>query len=105
MKIVITGASGFVGTALTRFFIDAGHRVTGLGTSATHPLQSTARFTWKSADTTRPGPWQTAVNEADAVINLAGRTLFKRWTRSYKKQLRDSRIQTTRHVVDAMAGE
>ena len=33
MKIVITGASGFVGTALTRLLLDAGHVVTGLGTS------------------------------------------------------------------------
>jgi hypothetical protein len=105
MKIVITGASGFVGTALSRFLLDGGHAVTGLGTSRVHPLESMARFTWCSADTTRPGAWLEVVGEADAVINLAGRTLFKRWTRDYKKQLVDSRVQTTRHVADAMAGD
>jgi hypothetical protein len=105
MKIVITGASGFVGTALSRFLLDGGHAVTGLGTSRVHPLESMARFTWCSADTTRPGAWLEVVGEADAVINLAGRTLFKRWTRDYKKQLVDSRVQTTRHVAGAMAGD
>lgn len=105
MKITITGASGFVGTALSRVLLDDGHTVTGLGTSASHPLQSAAHFTWVSADTTVSGEWQKVVSGADAVINLAGCTIFKRWSRAYKTQIADSRIQTTRNVVDAMAGK
>ena len=105
MKIVVVGASGFVGRSLSRFLLDAGHAVTGLGTSKTHPLQSTHLFTWISADTTLAGEWQTAISEADVVINLAGRSIFKRWSRSYKAQIVDSRLQTTRHVVSAIAGE
>ncbi len=105
MKIVIAGASGFVGSALTRLLLEAGHRVTGLGTSRAHPLEGTARFTWRIADTTRSGDWQTAVGDADAVVNLAGRTIFKRWSRAYKAQLVDSRILTTRNIVRAMTGE
>ncbi|MBC2711273.1 MAG: TIGR01777 family protein [Desulfosarcina sp.] len=105
MKIAIAGASGFVGTVLTRFLLDAGHVVTGLGTSDAHPLQSMARFTWVSADTTCSGAWQAALGDADAVVNLVGRTIFKRWSRAYKAQLVDSRIQTTRNVVRAMTGE
>ena len=104
MKLVIAGASGFVGSALTRWLLDAGHVVTGLGTSATHPLESTTGFTWCVADTTRAGDWQAAVGEADAVVNLAGRTIFKRWSRAYKAQLVDSRILTTRNIVSAMTG-
>jgi len=105
MKIVISGASGFVGSALSRWLLDAGHGVTGLGTSQGHPLQSKARFTWLSADTTLAGAWQTVVGEADAVVNLAGRTIFKRWSQAYKVQIVDSRIQTTRNIVKAMHGE
>ena len=105
MKIAITGASGFVGTALTRLLLDGGHVVTGLGTSASHPLQSAAHFTWVSADTTLAGTWQAAVSQADAVVNLAGRTIFKRWSRAYKAQIVDSRILTTRNIVGAMNGE
>lgn len=104
MNIVITGASGFVGSVLSRELVSAGHHVTGLGTSRNHMLASREEFTWVRADTTRPGDWQTAVADADAVINLAGRTLFKRWTRAYKRQIVDSRVETTRNVADALAG-
>jgi NAD dependent epimerase/dehydratase family enzyme len=105
MKIVIAGASGFVGSALTRSLLDAGHAVTGLGTSTAHPLESMARFKWHAADTTRAGDWQAVVGDADAVVNLAGRTIFKRWSKAYKAQLIDSRILTTRNLVSAMTGE
>lgn len=104
MKIVIAGASGFVGKALSRFLLDAGHTVTGLGTSSAHGLESAPKFVWIRADTTRSGDWQTAVAEADAVVNLAGRSIFKRWSREYKARIVDSRLQTTQNVVSAMAG-
>lgn len=105
MKITIAGASGFVGTALARQLLDSGHVVTGLGTSTSHPLEAVADFTWHSADTTRSGAWQDAVREADTVVNLAGRTIFKRWSSAYKRQISDSRILTTRNIVGALAGE
>jgi hypothetical protein len=90
---------------LTRLLLDAGHQVTGLGTSASHPLQSVGHFTWVPADTTLSGTWQAAVSQADAVVNLAGRTIFKRWSRAYKAQIVDSRVLTTRNIVSAMNGE
>jgi uncharacterized protein (TIGR01777 family) len=105
MKITIAGASGFVGKALSRFLLDAGNSVTGLGTVTTHPLQTTEHFTWISADTTREGAWQSSITNADAVVNLAGRTIFKRWSRSYKTKMADSRLLTTRNIVGAMTGE
>lgn len=104
MKIVISGASGFVGSALARLLLDAGHKVVGMGTSKVHPLESMANFTWRVADTSLSGTWQEEVAQADAVVNLAGRTIFKRWSRAYKKQIADSRILTTRNIVTAMNG-
>jgi len=105
MKFVVTGASGFVGTALSRFLLEQGHTVTGLGTSQDSGLAPDAGFTWVRADTTRTGAWQETVADADVVVNLAGRTIFKRWTRDYKTRIVDSRLKTTRHLVSAMAGE
>ena len=104
MNITVAGASGFVGKALTRRLLENGHTVTGLGTSRNHPLQTMPNFTWIRADTTRPGVWQAAVETADAVVNLAGRTIFKRWTRAYKSRIADSRLETTNNIVSAMTG-
>lgn len=102
-KILITGASGFVGGNLSRFFLDKGYSVTGLGTSKTHPLSGDyPQFNWVSADTTREGEWQSHVASSDIVINLAGRNIFKYWTKNYKQAIHDSRIKTTRNIVNAM---
>lgn len=105
MKIVIAGASGFVGSALSRALLDAGHQVTGLGRSDRHPLQSDSAFTWLRADTTRTGAWQSSVTAADAVVNLAGATIFKRWTRRYRQAIVDSRLKTTANLVAALADD
>ncbi|MFO7559139.1 MAG: TIGR01777 family oxidoreductase [Desulfobacterales bacterium] len=101
MKILITGGSGFVGTALSRHFLEKGAEVSATGTSAAHSLSDRENFTYIQADTTRQGEWQDALQQVDLVINLAGRNIFKRWTRSYKKQIYDSRILTTRNLVSA----
>jgi uncharacterized protein len=102
MQILITGASGFVGSHLSRALLDKNHLVTGIGTSRDHFLGRRDGFTWISADTTRAGSWQDAVARADVIVNLAGRTIFKRWTKAYKEQMRASRILTTRNLVAAM---
>ena len=103
MNVLITGGSGFVGGHLSRYFTAKGARVIATGTSPHHPLQGNENFEYVSADTTREGAWQTRVADADAVINLAGKNIFKYWTESYKKQMIESRIQTTRRLVEAMA--
>lgn len=102
MTIVITGASGFVGTALAQNLIDAGYSVTGIGTSKRHPRIPEGQLNWICADTTRPGPWQEAVSSAEVIINLTGRTIFSYWTKAYKQEIYNSRILTTRHIVDAL---
>jgi hypothetical protein len=102
MNIIITGGSGFVGTRLSDFLLEEGHRVTALGRSADQHRISHVDYKYVSADTTRSGKWQREFEDADAVVNLAGETIFKRWTSSYKKQIYDSRILTTRNVVSAL---
>ena len=101
--VLITGASGFVGQALAQKYLDAGWQVHGLGTSQNHPMAAAhEHFLWTSADTSQPGPWQDLVAQSDVIVNLAGRNIFKPWTKAYKKAIYDSRIQTTKHLVDAM---
>ena len=103
MKAFIAGGGGFVGKNLTNELIDAGYDVTIVGRSAVANLADTARINCISADTTQPGPWQEEVLSADVIINLTGQSIFHLWTKKYKKSIYDSRILTTRNIVDAMS--
>lgn len=105
MKIFITGSLGFVGRHLSRTLLADGHEITGVGRSPTpragidHPS-----FHYLAADTTKPGDWQTKVAEHDIVINLVGKSIFTYWTAKVKKEIYDSRILTTRHIAESLAG-
>ncbi len=104
MKFLITGGTGFVGTFLTQQLLQNEHEVTVIGRSSASGIRS-GRFHAISADTTQTGSWQNALKEVDVVINLAGMSIFHRWTSAYKQQIYDSRILTTRHVVAGMSGD
>ncbi len=80
MKIAITGARGFIGNRLRNRFHD--HVILDRDLSVSELEQK--------------------LDGADAVINLAGAPIIKRWTASYKDILRKSRIDTTARVVEAM---
>lgn len=105
MKVFITGGTGFVGTHLTTHLTARDFQVTLL----TRSLKP-GRFLPKGAaylegDPTRPGPWQKEAATHDIFINLAGASIFQRWTAEYKITLRESRIQTTRNLVQALSRE
>ena len=102
MQILITGGTGFIGSNLTEYFLSKGHRVSVIGRSANPDRIRHERFRYIAADTTRPGKWQREVEQTQAMINLTGATIFKRWSSDYKKRIYDSRILTTRNLVTAM---
>jgi uncharacterized protein (TIGR01777 family) len=104
MKILITGSTGLVGTALTYELQRAGHTVCRLirpGNAA--PSTSSSKgfdVNWNPAT----GELGGAAVGADAVVNLAGASIAeKRWTPQRKQLLRSSRIDTTRALVHALA--
>jgi uncharacterized protein len=103
MKILVTGASGFVGTYLCRFLLNANQHVIGLARSERGTGISHQNYRFLAADTTRPGSWQESLTEADTVINLAGRSIFGRWTEGIKSEIRESRLLTTRNVVKGLS--
>jgi uncharacterized protein (TIGR01777 family) len=55
------------------------------------------------ADPTVPGPWRDLVPEHDAVVNLTGAPVTIRWNEAGKKSILDSRILSTRYIVDALS--
>ena len=103
MKILITGGTGFVGSHLTTRLTGQGHLVTLLTRAIKpgRPLPPGAAFL--EGNPQEPGPWQKSVVDHQAFINLAGASIFSRWTEVSKKEMRDSRILTTRNLVSALA--
>lgn len=103
MNVLITGATGFVGRALAERLRMAGHVPTGLSRSADRARRQVAALSvvWSWDPAKGPPPAQ-ALAEADAVVNLAGEPVFGLWTAAKRNRIHDSRIRTTRHLVDGM---
>ena len=104
MNYFITGGLGFVGRHLSNFLLEKGGRVTAVGSSKNPDVIDHPGFRYISADLTRQGDWQKSLEDQEVIINLAGKSIFKRWTDEYKQQIYDSRILTTRNLVDALPG-
>jgi uncharacterized protein (TIGR01777 family) len=102
VNILITGGLGFVGTQLSIRFLGCGHQVTVVDHSPRPGPYTPREVKYVAADTTTPGAWQNEIQAQHAVINLAGTSIFTRWSKKTKQLIYDSRILTTRNVVDAM---
>lgn len=103
MKIFITGGTGFVGTYLSRELAGQGHEITILTRREKPPTPPLPGISYITGDPTQEGPWMGAAPEHDWIINLAGASIFKRWTPDYKKEVYASRIRTTHNLVIALS--
>jgi len=102
MKIFITGGTGFIGSHLTKKLVGAEHRVTVLTRKIRPGRTLPTGAVYCEGDPNVPGKWQEIVADHDMVINLAGASIIGRWTENKKKEIRNSRINTTHHLVDGI---
>ena len=102
MKVLITGGLGFVGTQLSIRLLERGYQVTVVDRSPEPHAFTPREVNYIAGDSTLKGAWQEEVAHQDGVINLAGFSIFGRWNDKTKKLIYDSRILTTRNVVEAM---
>ena len=98
MKIVIPGGTGQVGTVLARAFHKDGHDVVVLGRNP-----KTVPWRIEQWDGKALGTWVSEIDGADVVINLAGRSVNCRYNETNRKQMIDSRVDSTRIVGEAIA--
>lgn len=100
MNILITGGTGFIGDELRTILLKEGYNLIII-------TRSPKKYEDESAKNQRFISWEddlvAAMDEADAVINLAGENLFgQRWTEAVKQKIKESRVQCTRKLVETM---
>lgn len=96
MKILVTGASGFVGNRLVDRLLERDHEVVAVSRGA---RASSDRVRWVQWDPmSGPAPSE-AVAGIEAVIHLAGETVVGRWTNAKKQRIVDSRVVGTRNLI------
>ncbi len=103
MKVLVTGATGFIGRALCEGLLREGHAVRAL-TRDLHAAQvrlpaAIHLFAWRPADTGLPCD---AVAGADAVVHLAGETVAGRWNARKRQAIRASRVVSTLQLVSTI---
>lgn len=107
MRVFITGGTGLVGSRLVRTLHDRGDQpvvLTRRPDFARREMGPLAEIV--AGDPMTPGDWTEELRRCDAVVHLAGEGVFnRRWNADFKETLRKSRVDTTRHVVDALRGE
>jgi uncharacterized protein (TIGR01777 family) len=96
MKVLITGGTGFIGSALARELKSSGHNVI---ITTRKEADSEDKLTWNLPDLIPPD----IISDIDAVINLAGEPIApERWTKERKKRIMSSRVETTRALAESM---
>jgi uncharacterized protein (TIGR01777 family) len=97
MRVLVSGASGLIGTEVRRQLGAAGHTVARL---VRRDPRTPNEFRWNPAALSLD---EAALGQVDAVINLSGASLARLpWTAGYRRQILESRVQATRTLTDAM---
>ncbi|MCZ6776384.1 MAG: TIGR01777 family oxidoreductase, partial [Ignavibacteria bacterium] len=104
MKILVAGGTGFIGKALVNRLVEARHGIVLLTRDAERArMFSDPTVEIEQWDGKTVGTWFSHIDGADAVINLAGEPIVaRRWTARQKQRIRNSRMDATRAVVEAM---
>lgn len=102
MTVVIAGGSGFIGTHISQKLLALGDTVIVIDIAP--PRFTHERLYYIQCDIASQKLPFNVLEQTDAVINLVGRPISGKWNESIKRDIRDSRVVSTRHIVESMRG-
>lgn len=103
MRVLVTGASGFIGSALCDALLARGDTVIGLSRNPQRARGTNPSVIWQAWEPTLERPPAAAFENVDAVVNLEGEKINQRWTDDAKRRIMESRRTGTRNLVAAIA--
>ncbi|HEY7255046.1 MAG TPA: TIGR01777 family oxidoreductase [Solirubrobacterales bacterium] len=104
MKVLVTGASGFIGSALCDSLLARGDAVVGLTRDPNRARGTNPTVVWHRWEPTLERPPAEAFDGVDAVVNLLGERIDQRWTEESKQRIIESRRTGTHNLVGTIAG-
>jgi uncharacterized protein (TIGR01777 family) len=104
VKVLVSGASGFIGSALCDALLVRGDTVVGLTRDPAKARKTNPGVTWHAWEPTLERPPAAAFEGVDGVVNLLGEKINQRWTDEAKKRILESRRTGTRNLIGTIAG-
>lgn len=102
MRVVVTGASGLIGTALCDALLARGDEVVGLSRDPAKARDRNPTVNWYAWQAASERPPPEALEGADAVVNLIGEEINQRLTEAAKRRIRDSRVTAARNLLQGI---
>ncbi len=104
MKVLVTGASGLIGSALCDALLGRGDTVIGLSRNPQRARGTNPSVVWHAWEPTLERPPADAFENVDGVVNLEGEKINQRWTDDAKRRIMESRRTGTRNLIATLAG-
>jgi uncharacterized protein (TIGR01777 family) len=104
VRVLVTGASGLIGSALCDALFARGDEVAGLSRDPARSRRANPRVAWHAWEPTLERPAPEAFEGVDGVVNLVGERIDQRWTDEAKKKIMESRRTATHNLVQAIEG-
>ena len=108
MRLLLLGCTGFIGRELIPKLLASGNQLTVISRKSPRNFHSSDKLTYLKYDLTVPDNWEKlaiiqALEQAEGIINLAGEPITeKRWTKSHREKIKQSRLSTTQGLIDGM---
>lgn len=103
MRVLVTGASGFLGSRVCDALLARGDEVMGLSRSPERARRANPTVSWHAWNATGERPPASALEGVNGVVNLIGEPIDQRWTEEAKRRIRESRERATKNLVDALS--